>query len=227
MSCYTRRECIQKAGVCLECNFLSFWKRQLEEHISGLRENAAVLRGLACCLPFPFLTNEKLYCFLHGRSTSTKPWPSGVRFVHLTLQKKASLFTHFSPTEERPPPKKKKNGYFSSGSWSEMVWRALVLSHPSILSPLKRLIIFTSLCNANVWRRDLFAHHSHQCWEMTAHQWSRALCKGLWSMINGWGKRAENQGRPGSPASGREGSQDQEGFVQRSHALCFSCKITH
>lgn len=164
MRCYTRSKCIQKAGVCLECNFLSFWKLQLEEHISGLWENAAVLRGLAC-LPFPLLTNEKLYCFLHGRSTSTKPWPSGVWFVHLTLQKKASLFTHISPSEECPH----QNGYFSSGSWSEMVCRALVLSHPSILSPLKRLIIFTSLCNANVWRRDLFAHHSHQCWGMTAH----------------------------------------------------------
>lgn len=224
MSCYTGSKCIQKAGICLECNFLSLWKHQLEEHISGLQENAAVLRGLACCLPFPFPTNEKLYCFLHGRSTSTKPWPSGVWFVHLTVQiKKASLFTDISPSEECP----QQNGYFSSGSWSEIVWRALVLSHPSILSPLKRLIIFTSLCNANVWRHDLFTRHSHQCWEVTACQWSRALCKGLWSITNGLGNRAENQGSPGCPASGREGNQDQEGFVQRTHALCFSCKITH
>lgn len=224
MSCYTGSKCIQKAGICLECNFLSLWKHQLEEHISGLQENAAVLRGLACCLPFPFPTNEKLYCFLHGRSTSTKPWPSGVWFVHLTVQiKKASLFTDISPSEECP----QQNGYFSSGSWSEIVWRALVLSHPSILSPLKRLIIFTSLCNANVWRHDLFTRHSHQCWEVTACQWSRALCKGLWSITNGLGNGAENQGSPGCPASGREGNQDQEGFVQRTHALCFSCKITH
>ena len=105
MSCYTRSKCIQKAGVCLESNFLSFWKLQLEEHISGLRENAAVLRGLACCLPFRFLTNEKLYCFLHGRSTSTKPWPSGVRFVHLTLQKKSFSFYSYFSFRGTPPPK--------------------------------------------------------------------------------------------------------------------------
>lgn len=182
--------------------------------------------GLLVVCPFLFLLMKSFIAFYMGEVPRLNPGPPVYDLSILPCKKKASLFTHVSPSEERPPPKK-KNGYFSSGSWSEMVWRALVLSHPSILSPLKRLIIFTSLCNANVWRRDLFAHHSHQCWEMTAHQWSRALCKGLWSMINGWGKRAENQGRPGSPASGREGSQDQEGFVQRSHALCFSCKITH
>ena len=182
--------------------------------------------GLLVVCPFLFLLMKSFIAFYMGEVPRLNPGPPVYDLSILPCKKKL-LFLLMFPLQRNAPPQKKKNGYFSSGSWSEMVWRALVLSHPSILSPLKRLIIFTSLCNANVWRRDLFAHHSHQCWEMTAHQWSRALCKGLWSMINGWGKRAENQGRPGSPASGREGSQDQEGFVQRSHALCFSCKITH
>ena len=74
--------------------------------------------GLLVVCPFLFLLMKSFIVFYMGEVPQLNPGPPVYDLSILPCKKKkASLFTHISPSEECP----QQNVYFSSGSWSEIV----------------------------------------------------------------------------------------------------------